>query len=119
MTSETDLLKEVEAAVERLAAVLDRIQCSIHSANERFRSKIGTIVGVAAAHGLLNLDSSEEQLKRVFDLWLDCRATAFEARYGPGWRDRLAESASRTYGPNWKSAIVAGKDNTVRENGPE
>jgi sugar (pentulose or hexulose) kinase len=118
MTSETDLLKEVEAAAERLAAVLDRIQRSIHGANERFRDKIGAIVGAAATHGLLDLDPNGDHLERVFDLWLDCNAGKFEARYGPGWRDRLAESASRTYGPNWKSAIVAGKDNNVRENYP-
>ena len=68
MDNDNDLLKEVEAAVERLAAVLERIQCSIHSANERFRAKIGTIVGAAAAHGLLDLDPSGVQLERVFDL---------------------------------------------------
>ena len=119
MNSEDDLLKEVEAAVERLAAVLERIQQSARCANERFKAEICTIVGAATAHGLLDTESSAEGLERVFDLWLDCHSDAFSARYGPEWRERLAESAERTYGPKWKSAIVAGKDNNVRANDPE
>ena len=118
MKTEDELLKEVEVAVEKLAAVVERIQRSVNSANERFRAKICSIIGTATSSGLLDLDSSDEHMERVFDAWLDCQAGTFEKRYGPGWRERLAESASRIYGSKWKSAIVAGKDNNSRENGP-
>lgn len=82
MKTEDELLKEVEVAVEKLAAVLERIQRSVNSANERFRAKICSIIGTATSSGLLDLDSSDEHMERVFDAWLDCQAGTFEKRYG-------------------------------------
>lgn len=113
---DAEVFLQLETAARHLSDVIVRIQQSIHAAMERLDPQFQTVVQMLAICNLaIDSDDSEDYASQVFDIWVDCHAAGFAARYGSDWRERLETAAKRAYGPDWKRNLVARHDHQQRE----
>ena len=104
MGSDEEILNDIKAALEQLSESAERVREASASARRRLSSAVLTLAQSLA--GVLPPGSEDELTVRAFELWLECNAPAFRARYGANWRALLEQRARLVHGPDWRRSLA-------------